>query len=182
MVNFCEQVIAPGVVVALWNTTQPTWGVTVPYDYWCKHSKKDVIDRFKGYFGNTSPDIPYLEFTNGEEWKFRFGSFPSDLRALCWLDDFTDIDISKKAVPTTMRLCSHRDGARYYRELFDQLRMLARGASKEFTPEELRKEAVGVQQFIAHSRAIRAWQTENPAWRDWKSVYESGHRLHVNLF
>jgi hypothetical protein len=176
-------VVAPGIVVALWNTTQPTWGVTIPYGYWRKNSKKDVVARFEEYSEpDCLPDIPYLEFSNGEKWEFRFGSFPSDIDPLCWLDDFTGVNVNKKVVPHMMLVCSRRDGGRYYRELFDELRMLARGASQEFTSDELRKEAAGVQSLIAHSRAIRAWQMQNPVWRDWKSTYESQHRLHVNLF
>lgn len=185
MKYFCEKVIAPGIVIALGFNDNSTWGVTLPFEYWRKNSRSDIVDHFKETAGNNYPQIPYLEFTNGDEWKFRFGSFPDYIKPVCWLDDFTSLNTFStfsKAVPATMWLCSRRDGGRYYRELLAGLSMFARGISREFSQEELSAECVGVQELIVHSRAIRQWQTENPNWKNWKTIYGSEHRFHFDLF
>jgi hypothetical protein len=183
MNEFCEKVVAPGIVVGLLSSSdssQFTWGVTVPYDYWRENSRPDVVDRFQEYSEGNYPQIPYLEFTHGEEWKLRFGSFPTTVKPLCWLEDFFLTDV-RKAVPVVLWACSRTDGARYYRELFEWLRLFARVASKDFTDDELRGEP-GMRQMIAHARAIRDWQAKNPNWREWETCYEPGHRFHFTLF
>jgi hypothetical protein len=180
---FCEKVVAPGVVVGIEHESSPslsTWGVTVPYNHWNKLSKPDVVARFDEYSLGNYPQIPVLEFTNAEEWKLRFGSFPTMVKPLCWLSDF--LSGNSKAVPMTLWACSRRDGGRYYRQLLMWLPMIARGASREFSREELRQENAGTQEMIVHGRAIRKWQLENPNWKEWKTVYEPGHRFYFTLF
>lgn len=180
---FCEQVIAPGVVIALGVGDNSTWGVTLPYNYWCKNSKLDIVALFEDYSSRGNyQQIPYLQFANGESWKLGFDSFPAHVEPLCWLDDFEHSNINGKAVPRTMRACSRRDGSRYYRELYEELRTFAHGVTCAFTDEELKREPVATKKLIAYIRAIRSWQLENPAWRDWKTVYEQGHPFHFNLF
>lgn len=180
---FCEQAVAPGVVVGLENSSNgslSTWGVTVPHEHWREMSKPDVVARFNERFSGNYPQIPYLEFTNAEEWKLCFGSFPTTVKPLCWLEDFLHSD--SKAVPMTLWACSRRDGGRYYRQLLMWLPMIARGASKDFSREELIQECAGVQETIVHSRALRRWQQANPEWKEWKTAYEPGHPFHFTLF
>lgn len=179
---FCEQVVAPGVVVALRHSSDismSTWGVTVPYAYWANASKPDVIDRFQEYSGNY-PQIPCVEFTNGEEWRLCFRQFPTTAVPLCWLDDFLHDD--RKAVPVTLWASSRRDGCRYNRQLLMWLPMIAKAASRDFNTQELAGENAGTREMIVHGRAIRKWQLENPNWKEWKTSYEPGHPFHFKLF
>lgn len=179
----CEQVVAPGVVVELIHSSdssRSTWGVTIPEKYWRTLSKPDIIAKFEKYSLGNYPQVPLLEFSNSEKWEICFESFPTAIKPLCWLGDFLSRD--RKAVPATLWACSRRDGARYYRELKEELPIFARAASRTFSKEELASESVAFERFLPHGAAIHDWQTEHPNWMEWKTVYEQGHPFHFTLF
>lgn len=180
----CERAVAPGIVVPLLNASDMqrlTWGVTIPYKYWRQHSRSDVVGRFERY-SHRGTQIPVLEFSNAETWKLGFVEFHCGLggsiNPLCWIDVFLAVGggpQKKYLAPLMLWACSHRDGSRYNRELLAHLQFLARGVSKDFTEEELKKEEqVGVHESISYARAIREWRAEHP---NWQTHYEHHHPL-----
>jgi hypothetical protein len=164
----CEILVPPGTVVFLAHEIDlecSTWGVSLPYEYWKSKSQKNAIETFQKY-SLQNHQIPVMEFGGDEKWRMRFSRLPSNVKAMCPLEDFL-IPNSSKPVPRTLTACTFRDGSRYYSCLNIALRELATAASMDYSGynlQQLRDElklSAGVQDVLPHGRAIYKWKCLN---------------------